>query len=187
MSDEFLNEGMEVVHKCAGKIWKTLPSHLKGFVERGDLEHWGFIGLCTAMRRFNPSFGHPFSHYAYGVIMGSIMDELATVTEASSRAGQEKRDMKFISLESIKFHQAFQTPMHLHHTESVENKEQFRIILEGVKSLPFLDQVVIRLYFWDDNRMATIGEKLSVSRTTVSTLLGNALDKLESYVIRRMQ
>lgn len=59
-----------------GLVWMEANRLAKSFPEHSpeDLAGWGWLGLRTALRRFEPSRGHRFSTYACYRINGTIRD-----------------------------------------------------------------------------------------------------------------
>ncbi len=72
MNDETINEFRPVVHGIANRIAGRLPAH----VDKDDLYSVGFIGLCEAEERFDPSKGVAFKSFASHRIQGAILDHL---------------------------------------------------------------------------------------------------------------
>lgn len=72
MNDEQINEFRPVVHGIANRIAGRLPAH----VDVDDLYSVGFIGLCEAEERFDPSKGVAFKTFASHRINGAILDHL---------------------------------------------------------------------------------------------------------------
>ncbi len=68
--DQLVVEYMGFVTALAKKILRGLPD----FVELGDLESYGQIGLIEASRRFDPARGVQFKTFAYYRIRGAIYD-----------------------------------------------------------------------------------------------------------------
>lgn len=70
-----------------GRMIGSLPSYL----DRGDLEQVGTIGLLQALDRFRPEKGSRFETYALSRIRGSILDYLRSLDPLSR---QERKGVK---------------------------------------------------------------------------------------------
>ncbi|MGQ9473003.1 MAG: sigma-70 family RNA polymerase sigma factor [Candidatus Caldatribacteriaceae bacterium] len=70
-----------------GRMIGSLPSYL----DRGDLEQVGTIGLLQALDRFRPERGSRFETYALSRIRGSILDYLRSLDPLSR---QERKGVK---------------------------------------------------------------------------------------------
>lgn len=59
-----------------------------------------------------------------------------------------------------------------------EKREQ-RLLLEGLRRIPFADQALLELYYWEDLTTWDIAEVLGIKRGTVQTRLRSARRRLE--------
>lgn len=64
---------------------QRLGPHLRGFVGEDDLVSWGSLGLMEAARRFEPTRGVPFQHYARHRVRGAMVDGMREAHETPQR------------------------------------------------------------------------------------------------------
>ncbi len=70
--NELIQQYLPLVHKIAKKV----VTYLKPPLSYEDMVSAGTVGLVTAARDFDPSYGAEFQTYAYIRIKGAILDEL---------------------------------------------------------------------------------------------------------------
>lgn len=70
--NSLVEQYLPLVKTVVGRLAMTLPAH----VNNDDLYSAGLVGLLDAVRRFDPTCGCSFEHYARTRIRGAILDEL---------------------------------------------------------------------------------------------------------------
>jgi RNA polymerase sigma factor FliA len=70
--NELIQKYLPLVHKIAGRV----VTYMKPPLSYEDMVSAGTVGLVTAARDYDPSFGAEFQTYAYIRIKGAILDEL---------------------------------------------------------------------------------------------------------------
>lgn len=78
-----------LVKIALGRMIGRLPSYL----DRGDLEQVGTIGLLQALDRFQPERGSRFETYALPRIRGSILDYLRSLDPLSRQERKRLKDL----------------------------------------------------------------------------------------------
>jgi RNA polymerase sigma factor (sigma-70 family) len=61
------------------------------YADHGDLEAWAYEGLLDAIKRFDPTLGKQFEHYAWVRIRGFVRDRLRQQRSRSTKANAHQR------------------------------------------------------------------------------------------------
>lgn len=73
--ERLINHYLYLVKIALGRFIYNLPS----FIDRGDLEGYGIIGLMQAFERYKPEKGLKFETYALSRIRGAVLDYLRSL------------------------------------------------------------------------------------------------------------
>jgi RNA polymerase sigma factor for flagellar operon FliA len=79
--DALVEANLDLVRRVAGSIFPRVV----GYIELDELVALGNAGLVEAARRFDPSRGIAFHHFAYYRVQGAIVDELRRATALPRR------------------------------------------------------------------------------------------------------
>jgi RNA polymerase sigma factor for flagellar operon FliA len=188
--DAIVHKYLSLVSLVARKISSTLPS----YVERGDLESVGFLGLLDAIDKFDPSRNIAFETYAKLRITGAIMDELRSMDwiprsvrqktkqiekayqDIAQRLGRPAQDREVAKELNISISQLNQLMSEISGT-TLFSLEQIYYNDEGERSLNLMDRV-------DDANSADpldTMEKSELKQTFVEAI--NQLPEKEKLVI----
>lgn len=88
-------------HKHVNLIWHQANKLVRSFPERSasDLLGWGWVGLRTALRLFDPDLGFAFSTYACSRVIGSIRDGVRSENPVPKRLNTFTRKVAAVEAE----------------------------------------------------------------------------------------
>ena len=172
-----MEEGLVLLQEIAKQVYKKIPK--THYIEKEDLIAWGFFGLSKALIKFDPLLAPNFENYARIKIYGAMMDGLGQTgfSERSSRGGSLKRGIKINYLQDCSL-EAWK----LESEDSPKNLEDFEVLKEAIQILPPLQQIIIRYYFWEDQKMSSIGEKLGRTQPNISDILFESLKQIKIFI-----
>jgi RNA polymerase sigma factor for flagellar operon FliA len=186
-----LEHYLPLVTGVVRRFLRRLPSS----VEEGDLVAAGMFGLMDALKR-SPDRGPAFEWYARVRIRGAMIDELrnedwltrrarakATLAKETGGAGGHTRtnidDLSPAAEASIT-----DTPSPL---DLLEQATSRAFVAEAIKVLPEREQLIVRLYYFEDHRFRAIADELGVSEPRVSQLHARALGRLKKQLEARLE
>jgi RNA polymerase sigma factor FliA len=95
--NELIQKYLPLVHKIAGRV----VTYLKPPLSYEDMVSAGMVGLVTAARDYDPSFGTGFKTYAYIRIKGAILDELRGWSAAPVNQTKRIQNARSISMKIL--------------------------------------------------------------------------------------
>ena len=95
--NELIKQYLPLVHKIAKKV----ATYLKPPLSYEDMVSAGTVGLVTAARDYDPSYGAEFQTYAYIRIKGAILDELRGWSLTPANLNKRIRDARSVSMKIL--------------------------------------------------------------------------------------
>ncbi|HWP39874.1 MAG TPA: sigma-70 family RNA polymerase sigma factor [Tepidisphaeraceae bacterium] len=161
---------LNLIRAVAGQLRRRLPPT----VEPGELIGDGYFGLRSAIRRFDPSRGVPFQHFALRRIRGAMLDGLRQRDFPQRRSSQP-------NLPPPRF-QPLDPDQLLDHSHMHSRLVQQSWVQNQLQHLPRRTRLVLQLYYLEALPMAAIAVCLGISQPRVCQLHAAALRKLRGQI-----
>ena len=188
----------------ARRMQRRLGPHLRGFVGEDDLVSWGSLGLMEAARRYEPSRGVPFQHYARHRVRGAMVDGLREAHETPQRLYRARvadEGEAGTEADHVLSHHArrvagarssgwlaetgsddFGEPVALASDpdpESIASERQLAVVVdEALDGLPETEAELIRQHVLEDAPLADVARDLEISVPRANQLRARALRRL---------
>jgi len=164
---------LNLIRAAAGQLRRRLAPT----VEPGDLIGDGYVGLRSALRRFDASRGVPFEHFALRRIRGAMLDGLR------QRDFPHRRSRRH-DLSAPQF-QPLDPDELLDHSYSQPRPAKRLWVQSQLQRLPRRTRLVLQLYYLEAMPMAAIAVCLGISQPRVCQLHAAGLRKLRSQIHTR--
>ncbi|WP_428940507.1 sigma-70 family RNA polymerase sigma factor [Fontivita pretiosa] len=161
---------LNLIRAMAGQLRRRLPPT----VEPGDLIGDGYVGLRSAMKRFDPSRGVPFEQFALRRIRGAMLDGLRQRDFPHRRS---RRD----DLPTPQF-QPLDPDQLLDRSHALSRLVQRLWLQNQLQHLPRRTRLVLQLYYLEAVPMAAIAVCLGISQPRVCQLHAAGLRKLRRQI-----
>ncbi len=171
-------KNMPLVYREVYKISKRLPAG----VDKEELVSAGYVGLLSAVDRFDPARGLSFGAFAHHRVRGAILDELRALDTISRRRRKKRREMDKIQRELTA--QLGRPPSSEELAERMEisiedlHSEQMELASSVPISFDSLDSGSGSLWLWDKDRYPLPDSHLQ--KKQLKQRLAKSIEKLPS-------
>jgi len=198
ITDKDVLQYKPLVQKVVNKLSINLPP----FVDKEDLNSYGYLGLIEAFDHYDPQKGMKFLPFAYFQIKHRIFKELERVSwlpkyfrKKAKKIQEIQKNFELNSKSEQSFNWWLQTNnpfKSLEETEynivddkpcpdiSLEKKQTKKIIFGLIKNLPEKEKKSIFLYYYKDLTQKKIAERMQLSPERIQQLHSSALSKLRN-------
>jgi len=173
---ELLDEHLPKIKWLAHKISRGKG----GKTELDALISAGKIALWQSSERWNPLVSPDLWKYAHSRVKGAMLDELRQMDQLSRTAREKiKRDevgeLQWALLKPCDMDNAINIPSHSNPERECQEGIQRDVIRAQIEKLPSRLQMVVRLYFLEDEFLVDIGRRMGITESRVCQLKSEAL------------
>lgn len=171
-----VEEQLSLARQIAGRLTRRY-----GWVDRDDIYSYSLLGLILATRRYNPSQGSSFSHFAAQKGLFLAIDEMRKDRVLCRR---DRTDgVRFSSLEvggddDVAGTVDLVDPWSLRESVRAEARD---IVLSLLSHLTDIDRQLLTMYYSDEMTYSEISKVLKLSESSICLRHRKLLDKLRKF------
>lgn len=152
----------------ANKLQRSFPDR-----ESSELLTWGWLGLRTALRNYNPALGFAFSTYAVTRIVGSIRDGVRAENPVPKRLGTLARKVAVVEADLARSLGRAATMNEV--GAALNLKSEQLAAVRRVKTPASIEEIVAGLDRSGGNEPNWLADNTDTAETAVNRLLGDTV------------
>lgn len=189
--EKLVRHYLPVVEFLAGRVGRSVPDS-----QRPDVYSFGLMGLLDAVDKFRPELGHRFETYGSRRIRGAMSDGIRSLQWLPRRANQAQSRVieKVVTLDfqtartpiGVRLEDTLCDPDAPQVSDALELAADHEEVLDAVELLPERERFVVKAHYYDNRRLADIGQELGVTESRVCQLHRRALTMMRDILAERL-